>query len=77
MANLVVTYSDQGKYEEAEVLQLKLLDLCKKVLRLDHPKTLSSISDLAAIYVSQGKYEEAEQLEMEMSKSGKPENLAN
>ena len=32
MTNLVVTYSEQGKYEEAGNLGLKGLDLCKKVL---------------------------------------------
>ena len=32
MQNLARTYSDQGGYKEAEVLQLKVMDLAKKVL---------------------------------------------
>ena len=77
MENLARTYLDQGKYDKAEVLQLKVMDLCKKVLGLEHPRTLCRISDLATTYVIQGKHKEAEKLQMVMSNSGNPANSEN
>ena len=41
MTDLAVTYSDQGKHEEAEELELKVLNLHKKVLGSEHPDTLT------------------------------------
>ena len=77
MQNLARTYSDQGGYKEAEVLQLKVMDLAKKVLGLAHPRTLCRISDLATTYVIQRKHKEAEKLQMVMSNSGNPANPEN
>jgi len=74
MNNLALIYSNQGKYGESEQLQLKVFNLCKKVLGLEHLKTLSSISNLATLYHIQGKHKEAENLQMEMSNPGNPEN---
>ena len=42
--------SDKGKYEEAEKLQLKELDLCEKVLAPEHPPTPISMGNLAGTY---------------------------
>jgi len=64
MNNLAVTYSKQGKHNEAGELQLKVLDLCKKVLGTEHPDTLVSMSNLATIYSNQGKHNETEKLNM-------------
>ena len=47
IANLAVTYSEQGKYDEAEELQLKVLDLHRKMLGPEHPNTLTSMANLA------------------------------
>ena len=77
MENLAKTYSDLGKYDEAEVLQLKVMGLCKKVLGLEHPKTLPRILNLAMTHVIQGKHKEAERLQMVMSNSGNPANPEN
>ena len=46
MANLAVTYSKQGKYDEAEELKLKVLDLSQKVLGPDHPDTFTSMENM-------------------------------
>ena len=54
MPNLAVIYSKEGKYSEAEELQLKVLDL-HKVLGPEHPSTLSSMGILAETYSHQGK----------------------
>ena len=53
--NLTVTYSQQGKYEEAGELGIKVVDLLKKVLGPEHPHTLTSMHILAATYSNQGK----------------------
>ena len=55
MLNLAMTYSHQGKYKKAEELDLKVLDLHKKVLGPEHPHTLTSMNNLAVIYRSQKK----------------------
>jgi hypothetical protein len=36
MADLASAYRDQGKYREAEEIELKVMDMRKKVLRNDH-----------------------------------------
>ena len=50
--NLAVTYSAEGKYEEAGELQLKALDLHKKVLGPEHPDTLIIMGNLAVTYAN-------------------------
>ena len=64
MANLAIIYSNQGKYGKAEELELKVVDLCNKVLGPEHAQTLTSMANLAITYSNQGKYEEAEELEL-------------
>lgn len=49
MANLASTYWNQGRWEEAEVLQAKELALCSKKLGQRHPDTLISMKNLAFI----------------------------
>ena len=60
MGNLAVTYLQQGKYEKARELELKVLDLRKEVLGPEHPDTLTSMGNVAVTYSRQGKYEDAE-----------------
>ena len=55
MANLAGIYSSQTKYEEAEELELMVLDLHVKVLGPEHPQTLISIANLARTYSEEGK----------------------
>jgi tetratricopeptide (TPR) repeat protein len=62
MDNLALLYYSQSRYEEAEPLHLKCLDVSRVKLGEDHPKTLSSMNNLAMLYKSQGRYEEAESL---------------
>ncbi|KAM4066732.1 tetratricopeptide repeat domain-containing protein [Hirsutella rhossiliensis] len=71
MANLAVTYGDQGRWKEAEPLEVQVMEMSKRVLGEEHPDTLSSMANLAATYRDQGRWKEAEPLEvqvMEMSK---------
>ena len=62
MSNLALTYSNQGNLNEAEQLNVEVLDMRKKLLGAEHPHTLKSMSNLALTYSSQGKFNEAEQL---------------
>ena len=64
MANLAVTYSDQGNLNEAEQLEVQVLDMRKKVLGAEHPDTLTSMENLAGTYSRQGNSKEAEHLEI-------------
>ncbi|KOC13588.1 kinesin light chain 1 and [Aspergillus flavus AF70] len=58
-------YSD-GRWKEAERLQIQVLELRKQVLGPEHPGTLTSIADLASTYKDQGRWKEAEELEIQV-----------
>jgi hypothetical protein len=59
MNNLASTYWKQGKSSEAEVLEVEVLEVRKKVLGPEHPNTSMSISNLASTYWKQGISNEA------------------
>ncbi|KDE75751.1 TPR repeat protein [Aspergillus oryzae 100-8] len=58
-------YSD-GRWKEAERLQVQVLELRKQVLGPEHPDTLINIAGLASIYWNQGQWREAEELEIQV-----------
>ncbi|KAF1968794.1 hypothetical protein BU23DRAFT_479214 [Bimuria novae-zelandiae CBS 107.79] len=45
MANLALTYRNQGRWDAAEELEVQVMETFKKKLGADHPDTLSSISN--------------------------------
>ncbi|KUM60368.1 hypothetical protein ACN42_g6761 [Penicillium freii] len=49
-----------GRYREAETVSQMVLASREKVLGLEHPDTLTSVSNLGLVLDSQGKYEDAE-----------------
>ena len=57
---LITVLSRQGKYNEAEGMSRRALAGSEKVLGMDHPDTLTSVSNLAMVPQDQGKYDEAE-----------------
>ncbi|OJJ65820.1 hypothetical protein ASPBRDRAFT_60234 [Aspergillus brasiliensis CBS 101740] len=66
-------YSD-GRWKEAEELQVQVLQLHKRVLGPEHPDTLSSMNNVALIYGNQGRWKEEEELQvqvMELYKQGR------
>ncbi|KAI0615824.1 TPR-12 multi-domain protein, partial [Pyrenophora tritici-repentis] len=63
MANLAATYRNQGRWKEAEELQVQVLQTSKRVLTDEHPDTLSSMNNLALTYWNQGRWKEAEELQ--------------
>jgi hypothetical protein len=41
MANLASTYRNQGRWNEAEQLEVQVMDMRKKLLGAEHPDTLT------------------------------------
>ena len=66
MANLASTYRQQGRWNEAEQLQVQVMDMRKKLLGAEHPDTLTSMANLASTYWQQGRWNEAEQLQVQV-----------
>jgi hypothetical protein len=54
-ANLASTYSDQGRWDEAEKLKLEVLETSKRVLGDEHPSTLTSKANLAHTMQARGR----------------------
>ena len=54
MGNLANTYSNQGRWNEAEELQVLIISIKKKLLGAEDPGTLMSMEDLARIYYNKG-----------------------
>jgi hypothetical protein len=59
MANLASTYSNQGRWKEAEELQVQVMQTRKRVLGDEHPDTLTSMHNLAFTLQSQARRKEA------------------
>jgi serine/threonine protein kinase len=49
----------QGKYVEAEALEVEALAIQRRVLGQEHPDTLSSMNNLASVYSAESKYAQA------------------
>jgi hypothetical protein len=59
MANLASTFWNQGRWNEAEKLQVQVMETRKTVLGAEHPDTLTSMANLAYTWESQGKLQDA------------------
>jgi hypothetical protein len=66
MGHLANTYSNQGSWNEAEQLQLQVMDMRNKLFGPEHPDTLLSMESLAKTYFNQGRWNEAEQLQLQV-----------
>ncbi|KAK0302156.1 hypothetical protein LTR01_008923 [Friedmanniomyces endolithicus] len=62
IAMVVSTYRSQGRWKEAEELEVKVMETRVRVLGGEHPDTLNSMANLAATYWNQGRWKEAEDL---------------
>jgi len=63
MGNLALTYSEQGRWKEAEELEVPAMETSKRVLGEEHPTSLRSMAYLASTYRNQGRFKEAGKLE--------------
>ena len=59
-------YWEEGRSNEAEQLDLQVLDLQKSVLGEEHPDTILAMANLASTWSQQGRSSEAEQLELQV-----------
>jgi hypothetical protein len=59
MQNLASTYRDQGRWQEAENLEVHVMEARKERLGADHLDTLTSMANLAFIYRDQLRWTEA------------------
>jgi len=71
MANLALSYWKQGRWKEAEELNVQVMEGRKWVLGEEHPETLAGMANLASTYRHQGRWKEAEELDMQAMKSRK------
>ena len=62
ICNLAYTYQAQGRLEEAENLQVQVLEISKRILGVEHPDTLRSMNNLAMVYQEQGRMDLGEKL---------------
>jgi tetratricopeptide (TPR) repeat protein len=60
-----------GSWDEAEKLELDIINATKANLGSDHPDTLSSIANLASTYSNQGRWNEAEKLQVDVMNARK------
>jgi hypothetical protein len=70
-AMLAIAYRNQGRWEEAEQMEIQVMETRKTKLGEDHPSTLTSMASLAATCRNQGRWEEAERLEVQVMKTSK------
>jgi hypothetical protein len=63
-------YSD-GRWDEAEVVFVRVVEAQKKTFGAEHPSTLISKGNLALIYQCQGRLKEAEELGVQAREAGK------
>ena len=59
MANLASTFWNQGRWKEAEELEVQVMETFKRVLGEEHPDTLTSMANLAFTFKAQGRNDEA------------------
>jgi len=57
--SLASTYRNQGRWKEAEELQVKAIETRNTVLGAEHPSTVNSMNSLACTWKAQGKHTEA------------------
>jgi hypothetical protein len=62
MANLASTYRNQGRWDDAEKLEVQVMETSKTKLGVDHPDTLTSMANLAFTWKGSGKEIEAVRL---------------
>ena len=60
MNNLGEFYTDQEKYNKAELFLTRALDIRKQQLGNNHPDTAHTLNNLGVLYTKQGKHSEAE-----------------
>ena len=66
IANLVSTYRNQGRWKEAELLEVQVMEMKKRAVGDEHPDTLRIMGNLTTASRNESRWEEAEELEGQM-----------
>jgi uncharacterized protein with NRDE domain len=66
LARVGMYYLYQGRSDEAEKLEIDVLELSKSVLGEKHPDTIRAMANLASTWWQQGRSDEAEKLEIDV-----------
>ena len=56
MAHFASIYRNEGRWKEAEELELQVMETSSRVLGLEHPNTLTSVASLALTFWYQGRW---------------------
>ncbi|PZC89041.1 kinesin light chain 3, partial [Pyrenophora tritici-repentis] len=70
-ANLASTYWNQGRWNDAEKLEVQVMEIRKTKLGASHPDTLNSMANLALTYWNQGRWDDAEKLNVQVMETRK------
>ena len=70
-AKLASTFWNQGRWKEAEELELQVMEMRKRVLGMEHSATLTSMANLASTFWNQGRWKEAEELNLQVIEMSK------
>jgi tetratricopeptide (TPR) repeat protein len=57
---------EDGRWDEAEKINVQVMKICTEKLGADHPSTLTSMANLAVIYSQQGQEDKAEKLKIQV-----------
>ena len=66
LARMGMHYWEQGRSDEAEKLEVQVLELQKSVLEEKHPDTITAMANLALTWWQQGRSDEAEKLQVQV-----------
>ncbi|KAF5845127.1 hypothetical protein GGP41_001220 [Bipolaris sorokiniana] len=66
-----ITLLSDGRYKEAEELDVQVMQTMKRVLTDEHRSTLTSMNNLAETYRDQGRWKEAEELQVQVMQTMK------
>jgi Tetratricopeptide repeat len=66
IGSLASTYRNQGRWAEAEKLEMQVMGTSKTVLGTNHPDILYSMGDLASTYQGQRRWTEAKELQVQV-----------
>ncbi len=69
--NLALALGNQGRWKEAEELNVQVMEARKKLLGLEHLSTLSSMDNFAPTFWNQGQWKEPEELNIEVMETRK------
>ena len=71
LSRIALVYDEQGRWKEAETLEVVVMEKRKQVLGDDHPDTLTSMANLASTYRNQRRWKEAEALQVVVTEKRK------